>query len=113
MDLQRDDLACGPQKEPRFENQHDTGNRQLGYVDVTVARFLAYKFGPERRKERGFTQEQVAFESGYHPTYIGQLERGQKSPSLRAILGLARVLKLQGAELIRRVEALLAEKPLG
>ena len=26
---------CGPQKELRFENQHDTGNRQRCYVDVT------------------------------------------------------------------------------
>jgi hypothetical protein len=34
------------------------------------------------------SQETLAFESGYHPTYIGQLERGKKSPSLRAILSL-------------------------
>src|SRR5580700_8469458 len=33
----------------------------------------------EIRKERELSQESLAFESGYHATYIGQLERGQKS----------------------------------
>jgi transcriptional regulator with XRE-family HTH domain len=28
----------------------------------------------EIRKTRGLTQEVLAFESGYHPTYIGHLE---------------------------------------
>lgn len=58
----------------------------------------------ERRKETGITQEELAFESGYHPTYIGQLERGQKNPSLRAILGLAAALNTMGSELVKRVE---------
>ena len=62
----------------------------------------------ERRKEVGLTQEEVAFQSGYHPTYIGQLERGAKNPSLRAIMSLAAVLKVQASELIGRVESLAA-----
>ena len=56
------------------------------------------------RKEHGISQEALAFESGYHPTYIGQLERGKKSPSLRAIMRLASVLKTPGSEILRRVE---------
>jgi len=59
------------------------------------------------RKERGVTQEDLAFRSGYHPTYIGQLERGKKSPSLRAIMSLAGALNMSGSELLRRVERLL------
>jgi transcriptional regulator with XRE-family HTH domain len=31
--------------------------------------------------------------AGYHRTYIGQLERGEKSPSLRTISDLAEALK--------------------
>jgi len=58
----------------------------------------------ELRKDLGVTQEDLAFKSGYHPTYIGQLERGQKSPSLRAIMRIAGALNAQGSELIRRVE---------
>ena len=60
----------------------------------------------EFRTARGLTQEELAFESGYHPVYIGLLERGKKSPSLRAIMSLATTLKTRGSELLRRVEAL-------
>ena len=60
----------------------------------------------EVRKGRGFSQEDLAFKSGYHPTYIGQVERGKKSPTLRAILRLAASLDTSGTELLRRVESL-------
>jgi len=59
------------------------------------------------RKERGLSQEALAFESGYHATYIGQMERGQKSPSLRTIMNLAGVLRTPGSEMLRRVEGRL------
>jgi transcriptional regulator with XRE-family HTH domain len=59
----------------------------------------------ELRKERGLSQETLAFESGYHPTYIGQLERGKKSPSLRTIVRLSRVLRIPGSEILKRIEA--------
>jgi transcriptional regulator with XRE-family HTH domain len=61
------------------------------------------------RKERGLSQEELAFQSGYHPTYIGQLERGKKSPSLRAIMRLSSALTIAGSELLGRVEALAAK----
>lgn len=61
----------------------------------------------EARRAKGFSQEDLAFQSGYHPTYIGQLERGKKSPSLRAIMRLAGALQTPGSELLRRVEALI------
>ena len=59
------------------------------------------------RKERGLSQETLAVKSGYHPTYIGQMERGQKSPSLRTIMNLAGALRTPGSEMLRRVEARL------
>jgi transcriptional regulator with XRE-family HTH domain len=63
----------------------------------------------EARKTRGLTQEELAFESGYHPTYIGHLERGKKSPSLRTIMSLARVLQTRGSEMLRCVEEMVWE----
>ena len=63
----------------------------------------------ERRKENGFTQEELAHRSGYHSTYIGQLERGLKSPSLRAIVNLAAVLNTFGSDLLKRVEVLMVQ----
>lgn len=61
----------------------------------------------EVRLERGLTQENLAFESGYHPTYISMLERGKKSPSLRAIVSLAAVLDMNPSELLQRFETKL------
>ena len=57
-----------------------------------------------RRKQLGLTQEELAFQSGYHPTYIGQLERGTKSPSLRTLISLASVLQTHPSELLKSVE---------
>jgi transcriptional regulator with XRE-family HTH domain len=59
------------------------------------------------RAERGVTQEALAFDSGYHPKYISLLERGKNSPSLTAILEIAKALNMTGADLVRRVENLL------
>lgn len=56
------------------------------------------------RKEKGLSQEQLGFESGYHRTYISQLERGIKSPSLKTIFRMAEALKIQPSKLIQRIE---------
>lgn len=63
----------------------------------------------EFRKAAGVTQEELAFQSGYHPTYIGQLERGKKSPSLRTIMKFSEVLGVSGSSIVRRVEELVEE----
>lgn len=64
-------------------------------------------FGQALRKlrtDRAISQETLAFDSGYHSTYISQLERGKKNPSLRAIICLARALRTSGSELLKTVE---------
>jgi len=53
------------------------------------------------------SQEELAHKSGYHPTYIGQLERGEKSPSLKTIVSLAAALETLGSEMLKRVESQL------
>ena len=58
----------------------------------------------ETRKSRGLSQEELGFEANYHRTYISQLERGQKNPSLKAIFRLAEALGVKPSEMIRRVE---------
>ncbi len=59
----------------------------------------------ELRTKRGLSQEELGFESDYHRTYISQLERGQKNPSLKAIFRLAEALGIRPSEMIRRVES--------
>ncbi|MGA8938655.1 MAG: helix-turn-helix transcriptional regulator [Acidobacteriaceae bacterium] len=60
----------------------------------------------ELRRQRGISQEELAFKSGYHPTYVSLLERGQKSPSLRTIMSLSTALDTQPSEILRQVEKL-------
>lgn len=56
------------------------------------------------RKQKGLSQEQLAAESDLHRTYISQLERGQKSPSLSTICRLAQTLAVAPHRLILLTE---------
>ena len=69
---------------------------------------LEKAFGEELQKAReksGLTQEKLGFESGYHRTYISQLERGQKSPTLKAVFSLSKALNIRPSGLMKNVEA--------
>lgn len=55
---------------------------------------------------RLLSQEALALESGYHRTYIGMIERGEKSLSLRTLFDLATTLKARPSAILRRVERL-------
>lgn len=57
------------------------------------------------RIERGLSQEDFAIEAGLHRTYVSQLERGLKSPSLRTLQRIAAVLQLPLSEFLHQVEA--------
>jgi transcriptional regulator with XRE-family HTH domain len=56
------------------------------------------------RKEKGLSQEELGFESGYHRTYISLLERGKKSPSLKTIFQLAKTLNVPPSEIIKGIQ---------
>lgn len=58
-----------------------------------------------RRAELGKSQEQLAQASSLHWSYLGQVERGQRNPTLHSILKLAEVLDVDPAELVRGLRA--------
>lgn len=61
------------------------------------------EFGKRLRKlrtDRGLTQEQLADKAGLHFTYVGQVERGIRNPSLINIKKLARALKVSAGQLL-------------
>src|SRR5207237_18538 len=62
------------------------------------------------RRERGLSQERLAFESGLHRTYISLLERGLRSPKLGTIYRLAAVLAVAPSELVQRAEAVASAR---
>lgn len=56
------------------------------------------------RKERGFSQEEFAFECELHRTYIGALERGERNLSFRIIHRVAHALRMKPSELFAKAE---------
>jgi transcriptional regulator with XRE-family HTH domain len=56
------------------------------------------------RKRVGLSQEELGFRAEVHRTYISQLERGLKSPTLSVILKISRALKASPRKLIAKVE---------
>jgi transcriptional regulator with XRE-family HTH domain len=60
-------------------------------------------FGKHLRKlrnEQGITQEELADRAGMHFTYIGQIERGVRNPSLVNLHRLAKALKVTAGKLL-------------
>jgi transcriptional regulator with XRE-family HTH domain len=56
------------------------------------------------REQSGDSQDSFAHRTGYHRNYVGQLERGEKSPSLSALFNLSKALGLRPSQLLERVE---------
>lgn len=56
------------------------------------------------RKHIGLSQEELGFRAEVHRTYVSQLERGLKSPTLSMMLKLSRALKASASRLVATVE---------
>lgn len=54
----------------------------------------------EERMRRGWTQEQLAEKAEVHLSFIGQLERGAKKPSLRTLKRLAETFGIRAGDLL-------------
>jgi transcriptional regulator with XRE-family HTH domain len=52
------------------------------------------------RKDKGWSQEDLAFESGFHRTYISGIERGARNPTVVVIEKLAKALDVKPGRLL-------------
>ena len=52
------------------------------------------------RKERGWSQEDLAFESGLDRTYISGVERGIRNPTVLVLHEMAQALRVPAARLL-------------
>jgi len=53
------------------------------------------------RKEKGLSQERLAFEAGLNRAYIGYIERGERNPSIKVVARIAKILKISLNELFK------------
>lgn len=84
----------------KVERAHEAGGNQTPEqaFGLTLRRI---------RLMRGLSQQGLADKSGYHRTYIGLLEGGQKSPSLRTIFNIATTLHVKPSEIVKEVGRLV------
>ncbi len=80
--------------------------RQVRGREVKMKRQILIDFGNkvrERRKKLGLSQEALADIAGVHRTYIGMIERAEKNITLENIGKLAKALKVEISEILKKV----------
>ena len=68
-----------------------------------VNKHLINHFGKrirELREEINLSQEQLSFSTGFHRTYIGMIERGERNISLTNMAVFAKVFRIDLSELL-------------
>ena len=58
------------------------------------------------RNQLGISQEKLAELSGFHPTYIGQLERGEKNATLESIEKISFALNITLSKLFEKIDSI-------
>lgn len=52
------------------------------------------------REAKGLSQEKFAFDAGIHRTYVSDLERGARNPTITVVEKLARALGVTASDLL-------------
>ena len=66
----------------------------------------------EERTNRAWTQEALAERLDVHPSFVGQIERGLKKPSLRTVKRIAVVFEITAAELLEEATPAQRKYPI-
>ena len=68
-----------------------------------VNKFLLKEFGVrirELRLENKLSQEKLSFKTGFHRTYIGMIERGERNISLTNIAVFSKAFEMEVSDLL-------------
>lgn len=72
-------------------------------INNSLQQSIEKKFGcavKSRRLELFLSQEEIAFRSNLHRTYISDIERGSRNPSLKNIFRIAKALEISVSQLL-------------
>lgn len=61
------------------------------------------------REEHGLSQEELGHRTGLHRNHVGQIERGELTPTLKSVEVIARALGTGASQLVARAEELTRE----
>jgi len=76
-----------------------TRKNQIGSADAALGRVLRAV-----REGKHLSQDELGHRAGYSRNYIGLVEQGKTSPSVRALFNIATALGVRPSLLIRRAE---------
>lgn len=62
------------------------------------------------RKEKGLSQEELAYDAGVNRSYLSTLESGKVDPGIRMLAKLAAVLDVEVADLLRVQKRKISKK---
>lgn len=68
-----------------------------------VNKFILKEFGArirDLRTQENLSQEQLSFKTGFHRTYIGMIERGERNISLTNITVFSKAFKMDLSDLL-------------
>lgn len=97
-------LLCCSRKSSKFaQNKIGIGQSHAeAYCNIMSKASVNVEFGKrlaELRHKKGLSQEALAYKCGVDRTYIGIVERGEKSPTLNVLSKIAGALELTLKEL--------------
>jgi ribosome-binding protein aMBF1 (putative translation factor) len=84
--------------------------RTSNHVETMATESIAAIFGKvlrEQRNARGISQEALALSADVDRTFVSQMERGIRQPTLTTLCKLSEALEIQPSTLVARVEKLL------
>src|SRR5882724_8371580 len=85
-------------------------HRTSNHVETMATESIAAIFGKvlrEQRNARGISQEALALSADVDRTFVSQMERGIRQPTLTTLCKLSEALEIQPSTLVARVEKLL------
>lgn len=78
----------------------------MNEVNYAIAKAIS-----ELRLSAALSQEELADAADIHRTYVSQIERGLKSPTIHVLLRIAAALKVKPSDIMLAIERELHEVP--